>query len=100
MSITMYRDNNGTIGYYNENGRLHSYGGPAVIRYTGTRSWYKNGYLHRLDGPAIEWYNGECDYYIEGKKYTYSEFIRRTVVKELTVAEISVKLGYPVRVVQ
>ena len=57
---------NGTIKYFNDEGKLHREDGPAVIYPDGTKFWYVNGHRHRLDGPAIirpyqkRWYvNGQ-----------------------------------------
>lgn len=76
--------------YHSLDGRLHRLDGPAVIRHTGTKSWYRhgslhrdgepainhsdgskswyqNGLLHREDGPAVEWSNGANYWYLGGK---------------------------------
>jgi len=67
----------------------------------GNICWFLNGKRHREDGPAVEWYNGTKQWYLNGKELTEKEFLKRNApVKELTVAEISEKLGYEVKVIK
>ena len=65
---------NGTIRWYDEDGKYHRLEGPAVEYVDGAKTWHKNGRLHRLEGPAIEYANGDKSWYIEDVKYTESEF--------------------------
>lgn len=51
---TMTIDEDGTVRWRNDLGRLHRLDGHAVEYLSGTKCWYQNGYYHRLDGPAIE----------------------------------------------
>ena len=57
----------GIVEYYNENGQLHREDGPAIIKPSGTKGWFKNGELHREDGPAIICSDGTKDWYKNGK---------------------------------
>ena len=62
--------------------------------------WYQNGKKHRLDGPAIEIINRKKEWWIEGKKYTKEEFNKKiNPVIELTVDEISKRLGFKVKII-
>ena len=51
-------DEEGTIRWYNADGKLHRLNGPVVERMDGSKEYYKNGKLHREDGPAIEYLDG------------------------------------------
>ena len=93
-------EDHGKIRWYNENRKLHRVGAPAVEFADGYRAYWINGVRHRFDGPARIFPSGKEEYYIGGQYLTKDEFIRRTVVKELTVAEISVLLGCTVKVVE
>ena len=57
-------DKYGTIRWYNENGKRHREGGPAIEWANGTKKWYINGECHREDGPAVEWADGTKRWYI------------------------------------
>ena len=115
-------DEEGTIRWYNADGKLHRLNGPVVERMDGSKEYYKNGKLHREDGPAIEYSDGYKAYYKEGKKHredgpaveydggskeywinnkqlTEEEFNNRTK-KELTVKQIEELLGYSIKVVR
>jgi hypothetical protein len=85
-----------------QNDQLHRTDGPAIERANGDKLWYQNGQRHRTDGPACEWANGTKEYWIEGKKYTEEEFFKKTQpkIEELTVAEISKRLGYEIKIVK
>jgi len=67
----------------------------------GTKEWYLNGKRHREDGPAYEWSDGTKYWFLNGEKLTEDEWKRRTSpVKEMTVSEISKKLGFEVKVIK
>jgi len=73
----------------------------VLVYDSGSKEWYLNGKLHREDGPAYEDSDGTKIWYLNGKKLTEADWKRRTSpVKEMTVAEISKKLGYEVKVVK
>ena len=92
--------NNGNRYWY-LNGQLHREDGPACEYAGGSRCWYLNGQLHREDGPAAEFTNGIREWWLNDEEYTEKEFLKKTAkVKELTVAEIEVLLGYSVKVVK
>ena len=83
----------GSVRYYNAEGRLHREGGPALEEPNGTKMWYRNGKLHREDGPAYEgpdgvswyahgeihredgpareWADGSKEWYWEGKRHRF-----------------------------
>jgi len=39
--------------YYDDNGRIHREGGPAVVWDNGSEEWWLNGVRHRVGGPAL-----------------------------------------------
>jgi len=83
------------------NGKFHREDGPAVEWADGSKEWFLNGKRHREDGPAIEWADGTKEWFLNGNELTKKEWERKTKkVKEMTVAEISKKLGYEVKVVK
>ena len=87
--------------WFNMEGQIHRIGGPALECSDGTKSWWVKGKLHRLDGPAVEGSNGKKEWWIEGKQLTEEEFNRKvTPIQELTVEEISQRLGYEVKIVK
>jgi hypothetical protein len=95
--------------YWLQNGQYHRTDGPAVEWADGSKFWLQNGQYHRTDGPAIEWADGYAgyakgfkEYWLEGKQYTEKKFLKKTQLKieELTVAEISKRLGYEVKIVK
>lgn len=51
----------GCYAVFDNDGRLHREGGPAVVYPDGMQRWYRHGRLHRDDGPAVIYPNG--DYY-------------------------------------
>ena len=63
---------------WNQDGRLHRLGGPAIKCTNGTEHWYQNGKLHRMDGPAIECADGRKRRCIRGKEYSKEEFLKFT----------------------
>ena len=81
------------------NGKLHRENDlPAVEWANGGKEWRVNGKLHRENGsPAIECADGSKEWWVNGK-----QIIKRPVyaAEELTVAEISKRLGYEVKVVK
>ena len=88
-----------------QNGERHRLDGPAIEYANGTKHWRQNDKLHRLDGPAIEWSDGSKEYFIEGIEYTYEEWKQKVEelnnpVKEMTVGEVSEKLGFEVKIVK
>jgi hypothetical protein len=60
-------------------------------------TWCLDGLLHREDGPAVELSNGRKAWYLNGVEVTQEEVMKP--VKQLTVAEIEVLLGYSVKLV-
>ena len=109
--------------WLNMEGQLHRVDGPAVVYNDGKTEWWVNGQLHRIDGPAIEcfymspsWlvnkilsgtkgldnvsYSSE-QWWIEGNRLTEEEWKKKVnPVKELTIDEISKRLGYEVKIVK
>ena len=67
--------------YWYQNNKIHRLDGPAIEYVYGTKHWYQNGELHRLDGPALEYANGTKCWFINGKEYTQTEFKKQ--IKEL-----------------
>ena len=56
----------GSVRWYNADGKLHRDDGPAIEWANGTTFWFLNGEQHREDGPAIEWANGSKLWYKNG----------------------------------
>jgi hypothetical protein len=59
-------DKDGTIRYYNENGRYHREDGPAVELLNGSKFWLINGKYHREKGPTVEYSDGGKLWHING----------------------------------
>ena len=72
-------NNHETIRWYKEGTNiLHREKGPAIECTNGNKAWYKEGLCHRDDGPAEEFGNGDKFWFLEGKKYSESEFLKKT----------------------
>jgi len=78
-----------------QNGKFHRLDAPAIEYKNGAKYWYKNGRFHRLDGPAMEYSDGRVEYWENGVLIP-----NPNETKEMTVAEISAKLGYNVKVIK
>ena len=81
------------------NGDRHRDDGPAIEYLDGTKAWYLNGERHREDGPACVLSTGAKYWYLNGTELSESEFNNRTV-KELSIAELELILGYKVKVIK
>lgn len=62
-------DQHGNKRWRNDAGMLHREGGPAVIWWNGSKSWFRNGERHREDGPAVERQDGYREWWIHGRYY-------------------------------
>jgi hypothetical protein len=72
-TLTVEKDDLGTVTYRNADGELHNPDGPAIIDADG--EWhYINGQLHNPNGPAVIYANGHKEYYINGEELTKAEF--------------------------
>ena len=80
-----------------QNGQRHRVDGPAIEYADGDKMWYLNGQRHRESGPAIEWADGHKEWFLNGVEATQADVMKP--VKQLTVAQIEVLLGYSVKVV-
>ena len=94
----------GSKEYY-QNDKLHRVNGPegslpAVECSDGSKFYYQNGLLYREDGPAIEYPDGTKVSYLNGKYLTEQEFLERTQVQELSLQDISDKLGIPLHLLK
>jgi hypothetical protein len=87
---------------WQQNGLFHRTDGPACEWIDGTKEWWQNGQRHRTDGPAVDCANGDKEYWIEGEPYAREIFLKKTQpkIEELTVAEISKRLGYEIKIVK
>ena len=68
----------GLISYYKTrecNSGLHRVDGPAYITLSGCEAWFQNNRFHRLDGPALIYSGGNVEFYIEGRQYSWNEFL-------------------------
>ena len=104
----LHREDGPAIEYRNGdkswylNDKLHREDGPAVEYATGGKKWVRNDKLHREDGPAIMWSDGSIEWWLNNDFYSSEERWKaaKNPVVELTVAEISEKLGATVKVVE
>jgi hypothetical protein len=82
------------------NWKRHRVDGPAIELLNGFKAWYQHDKLHRIDGPAVELVDGGKQWWIEGREYTEEDFYKKlNPIMELTVDEISKRLGFTVKVV-
>jgi hypothetical protein len=44
--------------------------------YDNVKYWRLNGKWHRIGGPAVEWDAGNNWWYLDGKRYTYKDYIK------------------------
>ena len=105
LSLECRVDSDGTVRYYNAQGKIHRVHGPAVEYSDGSRAWWQNdrrhridgpaiehpdgyrawrqhGQLHRLDGPAIEHPDGSKFWYINGNELTEAEWLQQVASME------------------
>jgi hypothetical protein len=97
---TVKEGDDGTIQWFNEDGKLHREGGPAIKRANGILKWFRNGLLHNEDGPAVvltqkyqDWYykqygsrpDGTRQWYLSGVRLTEEEFNK--AIKQQTPPE-------------
>jgi hypothetical protein len=68
-TLTVERDEEGTVTYSNFKGYLHNPYGPAVVGLDGHKEHWFNGQLHNPDGPAIVCANGGKWYFINGQRH-------------------------------
>ena len=68
-ALTLHReiDVDGTVRWYNADGKLHRVNGPAIEYTDGSKDWFLNDQRHREDGPAVEWSNGTKVWFLNGK---------------------------------
>ena len=67
--------------YWNSKGHLHREDGPAIEKYH-VKSWYVNGKCHRVDGPAIEYTNGFKCWFINGRQYSFDEWLDKLQISD------------------
>ena len=93
---------NGTSWYLH--GKHHRIGGPAMELLDGTTEWWVDGRLHREDGPAAIMFNGDKYWWVGGVQLSEEQFNayvhKKSMTKELTVAQIEELLGYPIKIVR
>ena len=73
-TLTVETNTNGTIRYFNADGKLHNPNGPAVVYADGSKRYYINDKLHNENGPAVVYADGSKFYYINDKRLTEAEF--------------------------
>ena len=89
LSLECRVGTDGTVHYYNAQGKLHRVHGPAVEYSNGRREWYQNGLRHRLGGPAGEypnsyrawWQNGQL-HRVDGPAIEYANGIRAWYIND------------------
>jgi hypothetical protein len=99
MSITKEtRDENGKLHSFNDEPAIVYYNGgmywyqhgkrhrdndlPAIICSNGTMYWYRHGNVHREKNAALIYHNGHKEYWLNGKEYTFDEWIKLTPIPE------------------
>jgi hypothetical protein len=55
---------------------------PAIIYRCGTMCWYKHGNFHRETDAAYIDTDGYKEYWLNGKQYTFHEWIKLTPISE------------------
>ncbi len=89
---------NGTSEWY-KHGERHRENGPAIVRNDGYKSWWLNGKLHRENGPAITWPDGEKYWYLHDVLLSANEYhMLNGPKKEMTLIEVELELGYPIKI--
>lgn len=85
---------------YTLNGVPHREDGPAVIYKDGTIHYFKNGKKHRTDGPATIYSQKVRSlgirrelWAIDGKIYSFREFIKLTSIPEEDKIALILKYG-------
>jgi len=73
-TLTVEKDEYGTITYRNASGQLHNTNGPAIVGADGSKWYYINDQLHNPQGPAVVFANGRKSYHIKGKLLTETKF--------------------------
>ena len=68
-----FQDKDGTLRYYNSEGKLHNDNGPAVVFIDGTELYYDNGLINNLKGTAINSVDGSKIYYVKGNLHNERE---------------------------
>ena len=68
-TLTVEKDEYGTITYRNASGQLHNTNGPAAIWANSYKAYHINGRLHNPDGPAAVHADGGKAYWINGKRH-------------------------------
>lgn len=84
------------------NGQHHRLDGPARIKPDGTQEWWVNGRLHREDGPAIT--SPAFDVYflnnVQMSKEEWTEAIRKSKLRKVTLAELYKLVGFEFTIVE
>jgi len=73
-TLTVEKNDLGTVIYRNADGRLHNANGPAMVYPNGDKSYYINGQLQNPDGPAMVWADGDKAYWINDEYLTEADF--------------------------
>ena len=67
--MTILKEVEGFVAKYDEEGKLHSTYGPALIFDNGDEFWYWHGQLHNANGPAVQREDEHIEYWIFGEKH-------------------------------
>jgi hypothetical protein len=59
---------------WEQNGKFHRVGGPAVETPEGTKFWYQKGLRHREDGPSDEYACGLKHWHLNGIWHSEAQF--------------------------
>lgn len=70
------------MGYveYRRNDAFHRKNGPARQWPSGAEAWHQYGTFHRENGPAITDKNGNCLWFLDGKVYTFDEWLKKNEI--------------------
>jgi len=56
---------------------------PYCIEYNAfVRNWRVNGKYHREDGPAVEYSDGNNEWHLNGKEYSFENWLKLTPISD------------------
>lgn len=65
----------------------------VAINANGNRYWFQNHLLHRTDGPAIEYRDGAKSWFIDGKQYTFKQWLAKCSLSDEEKCELVLIYG-------
>lgn len=89
--LFLQTDTEGHQYWYIENKLLHRTYGPSCVYPHNTHRWFSPGYLHREDGPAVIWQWGLTEWFLNGRQYSFTEWIYQLQLDEATALMLRIK---------